>query len=269
MRRVRARRIVLFIALSALVGVPAHSQAPVQPPGRSMRSWSGAKYAKSSELRELHCSEGDMDELRRYSAWRLPAREYRADDPDPGRRNTRFLPIAANIRKELKALLRDRIEADSVLVAFAGHGVQFRARRDFFCPADGRLDDTARPVAPGGLPGSGRVQGAVQAAPERRLPQRPDRGRSRRDERQLGERDPAAIQRPPGGVAALFSCSAGETGLRERHLEARRFLPLRHQGPEWRRRFRQGRANRAGRADLLRQEAGPGLRRAPSTTVCD
>ena len=64
MCRVRARRIVLFIAFSSLVGVSAHSQAPVHPPGEKYALLVGVrKYAKSSELRELHYTERDMDEL--------------------------------------------------------------------------------------------------------------------------------------------------------------------------------------------------------------
>jgi hypothetical protein len=64
MRRIRARRIVLFIALSALVGVRAHSQAPVQPPGEKHALLIGVhKYAKSSELRALHYTDRDVDEL--------------------------------------------------------------------------------------------------------------------------------------------------------------------------------------------------------------
>src|SRR5512135_2623397 len=127
MRRVRARRIVLFIALSSLVGVPAHSQAPVQPPGEKYALLVGVrKYAKSSELRELHYTEHDMDVLAKV----LHDGGYQPENlvlttQTLGAETTRFLPIAANFRRELKALLRDRIEADRVLVAIAGHGLQF------------------------------------------------------------------------------------------------------------------------------------------------
>ena len=214
MRRVRARRIVLFIALSSLVGVPAHSQAPVQPPGEKYALLVGVrKYAKSSELRELHYAERDMDELAQV----LRDGGYRPENlvlmtQTLGAENTRFLPIAANIRKELKALLRDRIEADSVLVAIAGHGLQFRGSVEtYFCPADGRPDDKGTLLS---------LQEVYQelAGCEARFKlllsdacrNDPIAAVSRRTSVNLASVTRPQLQRPPGGVAALFSCSEGE-----------------------------------------------------------
>src|SRR5262249_37140459 len=59
-----------------------------------------------------------------------------------GAKEARFLPLAANIRTILKGILEDRDPADSVLVAFAGHGVQFRGSEEsYFCAMDARLTD--------------------------------------------------------------------------------------------------------------------------------
>src|SRR5215472_12742596 len=133
---------VLAIALSAVVAVPAYPQEP----GEKYALLVGVrKYAKTSELRELHYPERDMEDLARV----LRDGGYRPENvmlmtQTAGADNTRFLPLAANIRKELKALLRNRIKADSVLVAFAGHGLQFRGSDEvYFCPADARPDDKA------------------------------------------------------------------------------------------------------------------------------
>src|SRR5262249_52986824 len=57
-----------------------------------------------------------------------------------GAEDTRLLPLANNIRKELRSLLKKRARADSVLVALAGHGVHLDGK-DYFCPADARLAD--------------------------------------------------------------------------------------------------------------------------------
>src|SRR5438874_7448049 len=102
----------LAVVLAAVAGAPGFSQEP----GEKYALLVGVrKYAKTSELRELHYPERDMEEL----AAVLRDGGYRPENivlmtQAAGAENTRFLPIAANIRKELKALLRDRIKADSV-----------------------------------------------------------------------------------------------------------------------------------------------------------
>src|SRR5262249_12787905 len=54
----------------------------------------------------------------------------------------RYLPTAANIRRELKGLLEDRTEDDTVIVGFCGHGVQFAGSDEpYFCPMDTKLKD--------------------------------------------------------------------------------------------------------------------------------
>ena len=57
----------------------------------------------------------------------------------------RFAPEAKKIRDELKLLLSTLEADDSIIVAFAGHGVQFRGEKEnYFCPADTDLDDEKR-----------------------------------------------------------------------------------------------------------------------------
>src|SRR5207248_2100176 len=63
-------------------------------------------------------------------------------------RDLRFAPEAAKVRRELALLLKNRSRDDTVLVAFAGHGVQFRGdATPYFCPADARLGDKATLLA--------------------------------------------------------------------------------------------------------------------------
>src|SRR3954451_5524752 len=106
---------VVVVVLAAVAGAPGFSQEP----GEKYALLIGVrKYAKTSELRELHYPERDMEELAQV----LRQGGYRPENvvlmtQTAGAENTRFLPTAANVRKELKSLLRDRLESDSILVA--------------------------------------------------------------------------------------------------------------------------------------------------------
>ena len=129
-----------------------------------------------------------------------------------GVENTRFLPIAVNIRKELKALLRDRVKADSVLVAFAGHGVQFRGSDEvYFCPADARPDDKATLI-----PLNEVYQALAECEAQFKLllsdacRNDPVVAVTRRATVNLESVTRPQLLKPPGGVAVLFSCSEGE-----------------------------------------------------------
>ena len=84
----------------------------------------------------------------------------------------------ANIRKELGLLLKNMDEADSVVVALAGHGVQFRGDEEsYFCPADARLADQATLIPLGEVyTALEALRRRAQAAAGRRLPQRPADG---------------------------------------------------------------------------------------------
>ncbi|MEZ6056946.1 MAG: SUMF1/EgtB/PvdO family nonheme iron enzyme [Planctomycetaceae bacterium] len=54
----------------------------------------------------------------------------------------RYLPEGAKIRKELALLLPGLERGDSLIIALAGHGVQFKGDGEpYFCPLDAKLDD--------------------------------------------------------------------------------------------------------------------------------
>jgi formylglycine-generating enzyme required for sulfatase activity len=187
-----------------------------QEPGEKYALLVGVyKYAKTSELRDLQFPERDMEDL----ATVLRDGGYRPENlvlmtqtagAKPG--NFRFLPLAANIRKELKALLRDRIKADSVLVAFAGHGIQFRGSEEvYFCPADARPDDKATLIS---LDEVYQALAGCQAQLKLLLSDAcrndPVAVVSRRATVDVQSVTRPQLLKPPGGVAALFSCSEGE-----------------------------------------------------------
>ena len=209
-----AGRIVLLIALAVLSVRPARSQTPFRPPGEKYALLVGVrKYPKSSELHDLQYPERDMEELAQV----LRDGGYRLENivlmtGTAGAVDPRFLPIADHIRQELKALLRDRIEADSVLVAFAGHGVQFRGSDEsYFCPADARPDKTETLLS---LKEVYRELEGCKAQFKLLLSDAcrndPIAAVSRRASVNLNSVTRPQLRRPPGGVAALFSCSEGE-----------------------------------------------------------
>ena len=96
-----------------------------------------------SQLGACPSAEHDLDELAEV----LGKAGYRPEDilvlnQTRGTKDRQLMPGAAQIRKELRNLLRGRLRDDVVLVAFAGQGVHYQNTPDsFFCPADTRLSD--------------------------------------------------------------------------------------------------------------------------------
>ena len=138
-------------------------------------------------------------------------------DPDRGHRTALPLPLAENIRQvTLRGLLEDRTADDSVVVAFAGHGVQFKKKGRAVLLPDGREAHRAQEphLAHRGLRRAEEMSGRFQAAHGGRLPERPTFDKARgRLEIDLESVTRPQIKEPPRGVAALFSCSDGREGV--------------------------------------------------------
>jgi C-terminal peptidase prc len=211
-------RVVALFLLAAAGGPvpPAHAQdRPAAPPaGEKYALLVGVRVYDKNELRSLQFTDADMEDL----AAVLKEQGYRPENvvvmtQRHGAEDSRFLPDAARIRKELRGLLRGRGPTDTVLVALSGHGVQFRGEAEnFFCPADAKLSQ------PETLVSLAEVYRDLQASRAgfkfllvdacRNDPQS-DRSKSK-DEVALESVTRPQQKAPPGGVAALFSCSAGE-----------------------------------------------------------
>jgi len=159
-----------------------------------------------------------------YQHEKLPALQYAVNDvtelaaelrkagyetavlSDPlGKLDEKLRPTKANIQSMLHAVLQKCQRRDIVVVAFAGHGVQFEGEKEcFFCPADARplknqidsLMSLSRVYDEMDASFAGMKVLLVDAC-------RDDPTTSR------GIHADAAL-RPPHGVAALFSCRAGE-----------------------------------------------------------
>lgn len=175
----------------------------------------GVRQYDRAELQSLRYTENDVTRLADVLQKKLG---YRSENivlmtQTLGAGDTRYLPISTYIRKEFKLLVGELGPQDSILVSFSGHGVQFEGSKEiYFCPADARLKDRTTLISLGDVfrqleacRASARVL-LVDAC--RNDPQ------SAVGKTVAGvELEPAGrrqLVQPPGGVAAFYSCSAGE-----------------------------------------------------------
>jgi formylglycine-generating enzyme required for sulfatase activity len=206
-------RIAPALLLVALCAAPALAQRETRQ-GEAYALLVGVRAYDPNELHELAYSEEDAAGL---------AAVLRAGGYQPlnlvlmtqtlGATRPRLLPLASNIRKELKLLLQDLEPADSVVVAFAGHGVQFAGEKStYFCPADAKLADRSTLIP---LDEVYRELEACKAGLKLLLVDacrndpRTKNSRSRAEVELESLNRPQAVP-PPGGVLAFFSCSEGE-----------------------------------------------------------
>jgi formylglycine-generating enzyme required for sulfatase activity len=183
----------------------------------------GVRQYNKAELTSLQFTENDISQL----ADILVQSGYAPENvvvmtQARGALDARFAPFARNIVDELSLLIGELTEEDSILVAFAGHGVQFKGDDDaYFCPADARLKDRASLVSLGDVY---RSLKECQAGSKVLLVDACRNDPQSRLSRAAGEVELEAVGRPqrvapPGGVAAFFSCSAGQQSYELPDLE--------------------------------------------------
>jgi len=226
MHRSPGIRVVTCAILAILAGGPAPARGADKPSGEKYAILVGVrKYDPAEPLPALAYSEADMDELRQV----LLAAGYQPENiklmtQTAGAENPRFLPIADKIRKEFALTLKRLDESDSLVVALAGHGVQFSQEGEsFFCPADAALDDESSLIKLGDL---AKTLEACQAGFKLLLVDACRNNPKLRVARASGRAviDLPSLSRPfvrraAGGVAALFSCSAGEIAFENPELK--------------------------------------------------
>ena len=181
---------------------------PAQPPaGKKYAVLVGvAKYDHAS-LPPLQYPEYDVAEL--GSVLRAVGYNVQLLTGGEGDKDRKFKPTRSNIERCLKAVLDKAGPNDLVLMALAGHGLQFDKVDDsFFCPQDAvPLKDDANRATLLSLKATFHRMEASKAGVKLLLVDAcrndPDPARGRGID---GTKSPQA----PQGVAALFSCSAGE-----------------------------------------------------------
>ena len=189
--------------------------------GRKYAILVGVKEYDRNQLKNLPFAENDVSEMAEIltqSGFRRVELLTQAE----GAKKSRFLPLAKTIRETIAGVLEDREKDDLVLIAFAGHGVQFKGEKEnYFCPMDAVLTDRSTLISLSDvygqldkskagtklllvdacrndpLAGNARAAGEVDLQSQTR-PQLPD---------------------PPGGVAAFFSCSAGQRAFEDEGLK--------------------------------------------------
>ena len=101
----------------------------------------GVKEYDRNQLKNLPFAENDvseMAEILKQSGFRRVELLTQAE----GAKKARFLPLAKTIRETIAGVFEDRESDDLVLIAFAGHGVQFKGEKEnYFCPMDAVLTD--------------------------------------------------------------------------------------------------------------------------------
>ena len=214
------RRWMPLLPCALAVLLPSLSRAE-PPAGDKYALLVGVHQYDKNELRDLPYAEADMtalaDVLRQAGYKRVVLMTQ-----SEGAKEARFLPMAANIRNTLKGMLEDLSPDESVLVAFAGHGIQYRDEDDnYFCPMDAKLADRTSLVSlldvykqleksPAGT--------RLLLADCCRNDPRSDNGRAA-DKVKLATVTRPQQALPPGGVAAFFSCSAEQIAYEDASLK--------------------------------------------------
>ena len=200
------KRLLVLVLLSLLITGLAFPIMGQQNAGKKYALLVGVKDYQHNKLPSLRYTENDVLELAKV----LQQGNYEVTllcDME-GKKDAERGPSRANIDKHLKELLRKCQRTDSIVVAFSGHGLQFEGQRDcFFCPADARpfADETGTMVSLTAVYEEMEKSFAgvqillVDACRNDPKLERAARGINA-----------DTAPRPPRGVAAMFSCSAGE-----------------------------------------------------------
>jgi tetratricopeptide (TPR) repeat protein len=210
MRPNRIFLMTLAVVAASVGGAPARGQAGTDAGERRYALLVGVQQYDKDELRDLKYAEADVTEL----AGVLRSRGY--DVVLMTRATTRddagLFPNVANVRKELRSMVAGRGPADRVVVAFAGHGVQFKdSDESYFCPAQAALADRGTL-----LPLSEVYRELKECRAGLRLllvdacrnDPLSDVARAGTGFKIHSVSRPQGVV-PPGGVAALYSCSEG------------------------------------------------------------
>jgi uncharacterized caspase-like protein len=193
-----AWRLLPVLVLSALAGVllPLWGQ---EPGGKKYALLVGINTYEHEKLTPLRYAENDARGLSKV----LQEAGYEVVLLTGSARTRSQRPTKANIETRLKEVLGKCRRGDMALVALAGHGLQFEGKKDaFFCPVD------ARPLArrTDSLLSLKKVYDELEESLASVKLLLVDACRNDPE----SSRGVDTAPRPPRGVAALFSCSAGE-----------------------------------------------------------
>ncbi|WP_417385389.1 SUMF1/EgtB/PvdO family nonheme iron enzyme [Gimesia sp.] len=175
-------------------------------------------YGQRSGLNALQYTENDVEEL----ASLLHAKGYHQKNitvltqtrslKEPG-----LSPTRENILRELDLILKGLNPDDSVLLAFAGHGVKFKTGKDsYFCPIDTEIKERKHLIS------YATIYDKLKACPASHKLLLSDACRN--DPLSNTGRSIPSVTRPepnipPGSTVALFACQAGQEAQEDQDLK--------------------------------------------------
>lgn len=173
------------------------------------------------DLRNLRFTERDvvgLGEVLRDSGYRR--RNVVIMTQSAGAMRSSLLPRRENVLREFSRILARCTARDSIVMALAGHGVQFKGSTDtFFCPMDGALDDRNTLIA------ISELYAALEQSPAgfKLLIVDACRNEVADSSRSRAVVDLESVTRPgekmpPAGAAAIFSCSPGQKAYEDENL---------------------------------------------------
>jgi hypothetical protein len=216
-RPVALGRFLAIVVLSSLVAglVLLDATQAQTDKGKKYALVVGVREYDHAKLRDLKYTENDAEELGKLLT-RAGYDEVVLLTSTRGGRAAEARPTAANIRKQLKALLDKVNKRDVVLIALAGHGVQYTVTvggkdhdESFFCPCDAKLRDSKdlKELSRTMLPLRELFKELDDSGAGARLLLVDACRNDPKDGRNL---DVDTLPRPARGTAALFSCKSGE-----------------------------------------------------------
>jgi hypothetical protein len=173
----------------------------------------GCSKYKKTEFRELPYTGNDVLGFRDALLATGIAQDHIVVLHDATKNPNRYLPNKANILNELDLTLDGLRDEDTVVVALSGHGVQFKGDPvSYFVPVDGKVDDKSTLIALDGPKGLYAQLKACKAKKKllivnacRNDPAVNVDFAGKKVELVDEDRDEV-----PEGVAALYSCQAGQ-----------------------------------------------------------
>ncbi len=199
---------IAFTCLILASGAWGQEKDKPKPLGEKYALLVGVTRYVTKEFRPLPYAERDVSQLGKV----LQENGYRNENivlltQTAGAEDPRFAPTAERIREELRLILRNRGENDSVLIAFAGHGVHFKGdTNSYFCPADVNLDDRKNLLSLSDLyKDLEKCSANMKVLMVDACRNDPFQDKTRRASTELDSVTRPALPTAPGGIVAFFS----------------------------------------------------------------
>jgi TPR repeat protein/uncharacterized caspase-like protein len=239
------RRLLTVFAAGALLAISTATAAAQGDAPRKLAFLVGVKQYIHPELTALRYTENDVTEM--AALLKKAGYDVTVLCDSTGKKDAALAPTKANIDRQLaKVLAKCKGREDTIVVAFAGHGLQFEGHKDaFFCPKDGKPFEQQIKT----LVSLGDVYTQLEQSYAGIRVMLVD---ACRNDPKLGRGvDSDNSPRPPQGVAVLFSCAKGEVAYEHEKYQHGVFFYHVLEGLRGRARNTQGKVTFASLADYV------------------